>query len=697
MGIVLEKWDFCPLFCMYSTGVKRNKDDRKMKSEFALAFNEIMERSGLSKDIVMEALEAAMVSAYRRSVNASSAQVIEAKIDSASGEPRVYVEKEVVESVENPMTEVEIERAVKVDPEVELGSIIMVDSTPANFGRVAAQTAKQVILQRLREAERDAQYDEFVEREGDMVHGTVHSITPQAVTIGLGRAEAILPRNQQIPGEHFRVRDRVRVYVLEVRKSSRGPVIVVSRSHPHMLRRLLEMEVPEINQGLVEIKAIAREAGKRAKVAVAALRDGVDPVGACVGLRGVRIQSIVRDLNDEKIDVIEWNPDSNTFIAKALSPARVSGVYLDEDLDRGKTAVVVVPEDQLSLAIGRSGVNARLGAKLTGWRIDIKSLPEAAAESLRILATDDLFKKLAKTESDAIEQVETILTKKSENRPIPPEEYQLLTSFVDRIQSFIAAERDSVRQVLREKLEVIRETIPVTSYDTDLSEIDISARVQNILTEAGYETAGQVMEQLELDEDKILGLHGFGPKALDEVRTKLGEFEFPIVEEPEVVEVDPELVEEVIAEAEAIIEEAGEAVAVVAEEGEPALEGEQVTTAAAEVSDKEIVAEVAEALEEAGVLEDELVEGEVLDEAVAVEEPADIEKVFGDVAEELGIVTEEDREELVLVDDELAPGDRKQEDKRKRRIVEFDPESGETIVRRRRKRKGEEWEDDFDV
>jgi N utilization substance protein A len=464
-----------------------------------------------------------------------------------------------------------------------------------------------------------------------------------------------------------------------------------------MLRRLLEMEVPEINQGLVEIKAIAREAGKRAKVAVAALRDGVDPVGACVGLRGVRIQSIVRDLNDEKIDVIEWNPDSNTFIAKALSPARVSGVYLDEDLDKGKTAVVVVPEDQLSLAIGRSGVNARLGAKLTGWRIDIKSLPEAAAESLRILATDDLFKTLAKAESDAIEQVETILTKKAENRPIPPEEYQLLTSFVDRIQSFIAAERDSVRQERREKLEVIRETIPVSAYDTAITDVDISSRVLNILTEAGYENAGHVMEQLELDDDMILGLHGFGPKALDEVRTKLGEYEFPIVEveEPEAVEVEPELVEEVIAEAEAIIEQAGEAEEVAAEEGEPVLEDEQVVSPEPEVSEKEIVAEVAEALDEAEVLEpetvDEVVEGEV------VEEPADIDKVFGEVAEELGIVAEEDREELLIVDDELATAERKQDDKRKRRIVEFDPESGETIVRRRRKRKGEEWEDDFEV
>ncbi|MDX1616104.1 MAG: transcription termination factor NusA, partial [Candidatus Promineifilaceae bacterium] len=324
-----------------------------MKSQFTLAINEITERFGLERDTVMGALEAAMVSAYRRSASASSAQEVEAEIDLESGEVTIYAEKEVVDEVENEQTEVELARAKEVDPEAELDDTVMVESTPEDFGRVAAQTAKQVILQRLREAEREAQYEEFADREGEMVHGTIHSISPQAVTVGLGRAEAILPRNQQIPGERFRVRDRVRVYVLEVRKSSRGPVIIVSRTHPNMLRRLLEMEVPEINQGLVEIKGIAREAGKRAKVAVAALADGVDPVGACVGLRGVRIQSIVRDLNDEKIDVIEWNPDMPTFIAKALSPARVSGVYLDDDLERGRTAMVVVPEDQLSLAIGR--------------------------------------------------------------------------------------------------------------------------------------------------------------------------------------------------------------------------------------------------------------------------------------------------------------------------------------------------------
>ena len=685
-----------------------------MKSEFALAFNEIIERSGLSKDTVLESLEAAMVSAYRRSVNASSAQNIEARIDPMSGEMRVYAEKEVVDAVENPLTEVELSDAKHFDDEVEIGDVLLVDATPVDFGRVAAQTAKQVILQRLREAERDAQYDEFVEREGDMVHGTVHSITPQAVTIGLGRAEAILPRNQQIPGEHFRVRDRVRVYVLEVRKSSRGPVIVVSRSHPHMLRRLLEMEVPEINQGLVEIKAISREAGKRAKVAVAALRDGVDPVGACVGLRGVRIQSIVRDLNDEKIDVIEWNSDPEAFVAKALSPARVSGVYLDEDPDRGKTAIVVVPEDQLSLAIGRSGVNARLGAKLTGWRIDIKSLPEAAVEALRLLETDPIFSDLAKTEAESIAKVESTLTKKAENRPIPPEEYQTLTQFVDRIQRAVMTERDAVRTLRREKLDLIRKTIPVSAYDVPLEEIDLGARVLNLLTEAGYNIAGQVMEQLELDEDAILGLQGFGPKAMEELRTKLSEYEFPEVEiiaEPEIV-VEEELEEVEVEEAPAIAKE--EPVEVVAEV-EPAIEepeeevvedlvSEVVVEAPAEIVEepeeelaKEHAEEVPPAVEE--------VEEAAPEEALPIETEEDLEKVFAEVAEDLGVALESDvdeeleEEDLEEEEEDLIDRERKRR-KRRARIVEYDPDLGETVVRRRRKRGGvDEWEeyDEYDL
>jgi len=673
-----------------------------MKSEFALAFNEIIERSGLSNETVLESLEAAMVSAYRRSVNASSAQNIEARIEPISGEMRIFAEKEVVDTVENPSTEVLISEAKEFDEETEIGDVLLVDATPVDFGRVAAQTAKQVILQRLREAERDAQYDEFIEREGDMVHGTVHSVTPQAVTIGLGRAEAILPRNQQIPGEHFRVRDRVRVYVVEVRKSSRGPVIVVSRSHPHMLRRLLEMEVPEINQGLVEIKAIAREAGKRAKVAVAALRDGVDPVGACVGLRGVRIQSIVRDLNDEKIDVIEWNSDSETFIAKALSPARVSGVYLDEDPARGKTAIVVVPEDQLSLAIGRSGVNARLGAKLTGWRIDIKSLPETAVEALRLLDKDPLFSNLAKAEAEAIESVESTLTKKAENRPIPPEEFKTLTQFVDRIQRAVMLERDTARTLRREKLEVIRQTIPLSAYEVPLEEIGLPARVMNLLMDANYTTAGQTMEQLELDEDKILGLQGFGPKAMVDLRAKLSEYEFPEVEiiaEPEVVvEGEPEEAE---LEVDPAVAEVVSDVEPIPVEGE--IEPSEVSAEAVvdgsvlEVADdasSEMIEEPVEKVSDE--LIEEVAEEAVVEEVLPIATEEDLEKAFAGFAEGLSIAPEPDVEEIEEDADEVSEAKRRKR-KERARLVEFDPDLGETVVTRRRKRGGtEEWED-YDV
>ncbi|MEJ2549908.1 MAG: transcription termination factor NusA [Anaerolineales bacterium] len=657
-----------------------------MKSEFSLAFNEITERFSLPAETVMETLEAAMASAYRRSVNASSAQNVEVRIDPGSGDIVVYAEKEVVDEVENPATEVLIDEARKIDPEVELGGVIMVESTPEDFGRVAAQTAKQVMLQRLREAEREAQYSEFIEREGDMVHGTVHSITPQAVMVGLlGRAEAILPRNQQIPGERFRVRDRIRVYVLEVRKSSRGPVIVVSRTHPAMLRRLLEMEVPEINQGLVEIKAIAREAGKRAKVAVAAMRDGVDPVGACVGLRGVRIQSVVRDLNDEKIDVIEWNPDAATFIAKALSPARVSGVYLDDNLESGKTAMVVVPEDQLSLAIGRAGVNARLAARLTGWRIDIKSLPEAVADSVNLLQTDSEYADLAKREKEGIEAVDVILAKKAENRPITPEEYQEMRQFVDRVQSEVVSRRAAVRQVMQERLDEVRSAIPETAYDVDLEALDLSTRVYNLLDEAGYKTAGQLMEKLKLDEDAILNIPGIGPKAVEEIREKHEAFEYPEpAAEPEVEEaVEAAAPEGVEAEAEIETEAAEEPELV---EAEAAAAPEGVEAEAVEPAEAE---EVAQEPEQVAVPETEPGEPMTAFEAAfkaAIDElktPVQFE-----APKELEELVEEEDDEDDLDDD-------KQRRKRKKRIVEYDPESGEMIVTRRRKRQQEDWEDRY--
>jgi N utilization substance protein A len=652
-----------------------------MKTEFALAFNEITERFGLPRETVMEALQAAMVSAYRRSVNASSAQEVEVKIEPESGDVKVFVEKEAVESVENEQTEVELSEAHQYDEDAQEGDMVMVESTPEDFGRVAAQTAKQVILQRLREAEREAQYDEFAEREGDLVHGTVHSITPSAVTVGLGRAEAILPRNQQIPGEQFRVRDRIRTYVLEVRKSPRGPVIVVSRTHPHMLRRLLEMEVPEINQGLVEIKGIAREAGKRAKVAVAALRDGVDPVGACVGLRGVRIQSIVRDLNDEKIDVIEWNPDPATFIAKALSPARVSGVYLEDSPDRGKTAMVVVPEDQLSLAIGRAGVNARLGARLTGWRIDIKSLPEATQESLNRLNSDDNFAELAEREAEAMAHVEGILAKKDEGRPITPEEYQTMTAFVDRVQTEVEAWMDEKRAAERERLADVRASFPSTAFDIELEDTGLSTRVFNILDEAGYNKAGQVLQQLGMDEDAILGLDGFGPKSMEELKEVLENYDYPEPEpepEPEIVEAEVEVVEEPEAVAE---QPEAEAVAAEAE-------------AEAEVVEEEVIEEEPELVAE---VVEEVVEPEAIEEEEGEEEPVDIEdeieETFEELFEKFG-----GKEEFVPADDELFEEEEKKKSKKKKsRVVEYDPELDEMVVKRRRKREYDEWEEYEDI
>jgi len=633
-----------------------------MKSEFTLAINEITERFGLERDTVLEALQAAMISAYRRAVNASSAQEVDATIDLETGEVQILAEKEVVHGVENEQTEVEVERAREFDPKADEGDMVMVEATPKDFGRVAAQTAKQVILQRLREAEREAQYAEFAEREGEMVHGTIHSISPQAVTVGLGRAEAILPRNQQIPGERFRVRDRVRVYVLEVRKSSRGPVIIVSRTHPNMLRRLLEMEVPEINQGLVEIKGIAREAGKRAKVAVAALADGVDPVGACVGLRGVRIQSIVRDLNDEKIDVIEWNAELPTFIAKALSPARVSGVFLDDDPARGRTAMVVVPEDQLSLAIGRAGVNARLGARLTGWRIDIKSLPEAAGDSLNMLQSDPEFAELAAEETERMAQVENILTKKAEGRPIPPEEYQVLTAFVDSVQGERQARMEARRQKDREKLEAVRSEIAETAYETSLEDTGLSTRVVNLLTEAGYTSAGMVMERLALNADALLEVSGVGPKSIEELKQVLNEYEFPepapVVEEGPVAE---------LAEAEVEAETGAEGAEVEAADGVEAVPAE----AAVAAGEAEAGAEP-ESIEEAF-------------EAIAedIESEIDIEAIgdFEEEEEEEG--GEEDQDEL-----------EKKKQKQRKRVVEYDPELDEMIVRRRRKpgRAEGEWD-----
>jgi N utilization substance protein A len=343
-----------------------------MKSEFILAINELCAERQLPRDVILAAIEAALVHAYKKD-HAGEARAV---IDPNTGQVRILATKVVVEQVKNPDTEISLAEARKLKPGAKLGDRLEVEATPAGFGRIAAQTAKQVIMQRIREAERNAVYEEFADRKQEIVSGVVQSIGPHGVTINLGRAEAILPPAEQIRGENLRPHQRVRVYVVGVKETPRGPEIIVSRAHRDMLKRLLELEVPEIYNGVVEIKAIAREPGSRSKVAVAARQPGVDPVGCCIGMRGMRIQSIVNELNGEKIDVVEWSSDPAKFIANALSPAKVTRVILSER-DDGRTATVIVPDKQLSLAIGKEGQNARLAARLTGWRIDIKPESEA--------------------------------------------------------------------------------------------------------------------------------------------------------------------------------------------------------------------------------------------------------------------------------------------------------------------------------
>ena len=343
-----------------------------------LAITQLSAEKNLPKEVVIAAVETALVSAYRKD-NFAPNQNISVKIDPATGGVEVWVEKTVVEQPSDMRREISLSEMSKIKPDVQIGETIKVEATPRNAGRIAAQTAKQVILQRLHEAEHSAIFEEYSDKEGDIVTGLVQRIESRQIFIDLGRAEAILPATEQVRNERYRAGQRLKVYLLEVARTSRGPQVVVSRSHPDLLRRLFELEVPEVLNGIVELKSIAREAGSRSKVAVAARQDGIDPVGCCVGLRGIRIQNIMRELNGEKLDVVTWSPDASVFIANALSPAQVLGVELDEG---DGIATVVVPDRQLSLAIGKEGQNARLAAKLTGWRIDIKSASAAEVERL---------------------------------------------------------------------------------------------------------------------------------------------------------------------------------------------------------------------------------------------------------------------------------------------------------------------------
>ncbi|OGN99270.1 MAG: transcription termination/antitermination protein NusA [Chloroflexi bacterium RBG_13_52_12] len=350
-----------------------------MKSDFLLAITQLSAEKNLPKDVVLTAVEAALASAYKKD-SFSTNQNISVKINPSTGKVEVWVEKTVVEKPTDPKFEITLREAKKLKSDIKLGETIMIESTPENAGRIAAQTAKQVILQRLHEAEHSAIFEEYADKEGEVVSGVVQRFEAGQAFIDMGRTEAVLPTSEQVRSERYRVGQRLKVVLLQVARTSKGPKVIVSRSHPELLRRLFELEVPEVYNGTVEIKSIAREAGFRSKIAVSSKQEGIDPVGCCVGLRGIRIQNIVSELNGEKIDVVMWNPEPANFIANALSPAHIVGVQLNKE---EQVATVIVPDKQLSLAIGKEGQNARLAAKLTGWRIDIKSATTAEAEKIK--------------------------------------------------------------------------------------------------------------------------------------------------------------------------------------------------------------------------------------------------------------------------------------------------------------------------
>jgi transcription termination/antitermination protein NusA len=343
-----------------------------MSSELLDALVLLEREKGISRDVLIDAIEAALVSAYRRNFN--QAQNVRIDLNLETGTMRVFARKEIVDQVFDPRLEISIEEAKKVNPNYQIEDIVELEVTPKDFGRIAAQTAKQVVTQRVREAERGIIYSEFIDREEDIMTGIVQRQDSKFIYVSLGKIEAILPANEQMPNEHYKPHDRIKVFITKVEKTTKGPQIFVSRTHPGLLKRLFEIEVPEIYDGTVEIKSVAREAGDRSKISVHSENEEVDPVGSCVGPKGTRVQAVVNELKGEKIDIVKWSSDPVVFVANALSPSKVLDVIVSEE---EKATTVIVPDYQLSLAIGKRGQNARLAAKLTGWKIDIKSETEA--------------------------------------------------------------------------------------------------------------------------------------------------------------------------------------------------------------------------------------------------------------------------------------------------------------------------------
>ena len=434
-----------------------------MKSDFIMALTQLAAERNLPREIVLSAIEAALISAYRRD-GVAAGQDISVKLDPATGDVSVHVVKTAVEEVTDPQQEVSLAEAREIRADAEIGQVIATETLPHSAGRIAAQTAKQVVMQRLRDAERELVYQEFADKEGDVFTVTIQRMEPKQIIVELGRAEAILPPSEQSPYDRYRVGQRMKVLLQSIRQSNKGPEIIVSRSDKVLLKRLFEMEVPEVYSGAVEILGIAREAGSRSKVAVWAKQDGVDAVGSCVGLRGIRIQNIVNELHGEKIDVVEWNKDPVKFIASALSPATVMRV--DVDLESA-SAEAIVPERQLSLAIGKEGQNARLAARLTGLKVDIKSDVAVA----------------------------------------PPKEAKAVTSVAEKV----AARGAQAPGIAR--------TLSPEQYAIPLERLELSSRVVNALKQAGVDRIGQI---LEMKESALQQIKNFGEKSLAQVYDRLG-------------------------------------------------------------------------------------------------------------------------------------------------------------------------------
>ncbi len=507
-----------------------------MKSELVLALNQICADRNLPRELIAKVVESALAQSFRKHANVLPGQEVAVKVNIETGNVQLFIEKEVVEKVLDERTEISLEEARKQKPDAAIGDCIMVDVTPNELGRIAAQNTRQLIVQKLREAERDFQYNQFADREGEVVVGIVQNVTNSAVTLSLGRVEGILPRKEQMPGERYTVDQRVRAYVQEVKRSPRGLQIILSRTNRNFLRRLLEVEVPEIRDGVVEIKAIVREPGSRSKVAVAALQPNVDPVGVCVGVRGSRIQPIVNELHGEKIDIIEWSADPAVFVTRSLGPAKVMSVHPTQQ--RGVS--VIVPDDQLSLAIGREGQNARLAARLTGLRIDIRSTTEALAEALDAIDTDPAFAaSLGEDIQAALPALHELRVRQrvlSAPAPLSAEEFALIKRVVDahfayqsahaRLQSQPSqaqpvANQEAPAPATKPTAANEAPKVPSAAYALPISELGLSPRVAQHIYAVGIVSVGQLMELSLRGEDHLLAIEGIGPRALGEIKQAL--------------------------------------------------------------------------------------------------------------------------------------------------------------------------------